>query len=423
MENGMRTNQAKGRTRNFKRFALLLSIVPALTMVSLSPAEKGDQPIALDIYLAEQARKPEVRRQVEERFQRPFHQITAEQYATYMEGLNLDRDEDLFEWSHVTGIPIVALRKTSFFFRMNLHLMEDMDAAEQLRPQIAYKYKTFYDEITGQIYLRDDSGATPMLRILPDDLLTQTDRIGRYWHYRNFMDSEIDYEVIGPYLIRLGDVPYRDALGEWIREMPLSIIKTYRGKAIYVTNVPGRSFSTTMPVSNTVYKLHIGLKTGIWIETRSDGIKGTRINFNHELGHVFDYVVLQGGYGGFRDSHQFPEFRGLLTEKENIFGAKDELVPNTPFGYISNYAKMNAQESYAAHFGAYIDDKEHFRAMAETEAAQGHPELMRKYQFMEKMMEKTPTRMVRLSREFLEKEASENQQVVGSNRSLGSDPL
>ena len=124
------------------------------------------------------------------------------------------------------------------------------------------------------------------------------------------MDSEINYEVIGPYLIHFNDLPYCTALGEWIRSIPLNTVKAYRGKAIYLTNVQGRSFSTTMPVSNTTYKLHTGLKTGVWIEMRSDGNAGTAKNFIHELGHVFDYVVLGGGYGSYRDNYQFPEFRG-----------------------------------------------------------------------------------------------------------------
>jgi len=47
--------------------------------------------------------------------------------------------------------------------------------------------------------------------------------------------------------------------------------------------------------------------------------------------------------------------------------------------------------------------------MAEKEAAEGHPELMRKYKFMEKMMEQTSPRMIRLSKGFLEQEAAKSQ--------------
>jgi hypothetical protein len=416
MEDGMHVNRAgmendvaKGRVRRFKRVAFFMLPVPVLALVLLPLVMNGDQPAALKVYQAEQARKPTVRRQAEQIFHGPFQQITGEQYATFMKGLNLDRDEDLFQWSQVTDIPVVALRKTSFFFRTNLHLMEDIDAAEQLSRRTAYKYKTLYDEKTGKIYLQDESGASVALRDLPRKLLMQKEWAGRFWHYRNFVDSAINYEAVGPFLIRFGDLPYRDALGDWIRKIPLNIVKTYRGKAIYLTNVPGRSFATTMPVSNTVYELHIGLMTGVWIYISRGGNERTEKNFIHEFGHVFDYVVLKGGYGNFRDNHQFPAFRNLFPEKQRVFGVRDDKVPDTPFGYITNYAKTNAQESFAEHFRAFILERDDFRTKADAEAAEGHPELMRKYRFMEKMMEDTSTRMVRLSTAFLEKETREKQ--------------
>ena len=46
-----------------------------------------------------------VRRHLEDTFKRPFQQLTREQYAIFMNGLDFDRDKDLFRWSHVTGIP------------------------------------------------------------------------------------------------------------------------------------------------------------------------------------------------------------------------------------------------------------------------------------------------------------------------------
>lgn len=398
-----------GRTKHFKWISLCMLMTSVLALSLLVLAVNEDRPIPSKIYLTEQARKQVVRRQLEEELQGPFQQITHKQYATFMEGLNFDRDEDLFQWSHVTNIPVLALRKSSSFFRMNLHLMEDSNAAEQLSRSTSYKYKTYYDEKTGKIDLQDESGTSLKLRAIPDNLIMTSDRVGNYWYFQNFVDSQINYRVIEPYLIRFGDLPYRNALGEWIRKIPLNIVKAYSGKAIYFTSVQGRSFSTTMPVSNDIYKLHTGLKTGVWIEIRSDGNAGTEKNFIHEFGHVFDYVVLKGGYGNYRDSYQFPEFRKLMAEKQKVFGEKDDKVLNTPFGYISNYAKTNAQESFAEHFRAFIGEREHFKAKAEKEAIEGHTELMRKYQFMKKMMEETSTREVRLSRAFLEEEAREEQ--------------
>jgi len=106
---------AKGRARLFKRLALLLVIFTALVPAPLGSAEKGIEQSALEVYLEEQASKPAVRQQLELRFRRPFERITQDQYAAFMKGLDLNNDEDMFHWSHVTDIPIVALRKSSFF--------------------------------------------------------------------------------------------------------------------------------------------------------------------------------------------------------------------------------------------------------------------------------------------------------------------
>ena len=88
--------------------------------------------------------------------------------------------------------------------------------------------------------------------------------------------------------------------------------------------------------------------------------------------------------------------------KENIFGVQDDKVPQTDWGYITRYSRTNAQESFADHFRAFVTEKQKFHAKAEKELAEGHDELMRKYKFMETMLEKTPTTMTRLSPEYLQ---------------------
>ena len=98
---------------------------------------------------------------------------------------------------------------------------------------------------------------------------------------------------------------------------------------------------------------------------------------------------------------QFPEFRKQQAEKEAIFGIGDDKVPQTSYGYVSRYARVNAQESFAEHFRAYILEGEWFLNLAEKEAWEGHPELMEKYLFMERLVEYTPPSMVRLSSEYL----------------------
>ncbi len=60
---------AKGLPRHFKRLALPLAIIPALTLLLVAFAENGVQPNAVEVYLAEQARKPVVRRQLSSDFE------------------------------------------------------------------------------------------------------------------------------------------------------------------------------------------------------------------------------------------------------------------------------------------------------------------------------------------------------------------
>ena len=62
-------------------------------------------------------------------------------------------------------------------------------------------------------------------------------------------------------------------------------------------------------------------------------------------------------------------------------------MPQTPYGYISRYARANAQESFAEHFRAYILEREKFLDLARNEESQGHPELMEKFRFMEHLLE------------------------------------
>jgi len=363
------------------------------------------QGVALKEYLARHAEKDAVISKVDKQLGKPFHEFTNQDYATFMAGLDLDRDEDVWKWSHVTGIPVLALYKTSRFFRVNAHLLEDVESAFRMNSRQLYQLKTSYDKETGQILVKDASGKALPTRRTPEGTMRATARTGRFWYLEGFAEARIVYEVLAPCLIPFRDLGHRDAIGGWIRSLPLSVVQVYRGKGIYFTTLRGRSFAPTMPVSNTTYRSHAGLQTGLYVEMRNDGPKGTGQNFVHEFGHVLDYVVLKGGYGGYRAPHQFQEFRKLMPEKEYVFGIRDDRVPQTPYGYISRYSKANAQESFAEHFRAYILEKEKFLEQARKEESGGHPELMEKFRFMEKLLDRTPTTMHRLSAEWMTKEA------------------
>ncbi len=356
-------------------------------------------------YLEQRAGREEVVARVERRFGKPFHEFTREDYAQYLSTLDLERDEDVLEWSHVTRIPVLALARTSSFFSSNTHLLEDVEAALRMTARESYTLKTEVDGESRTPVVRDAAGEVLPLRALPEGILQPTGRTEGFWHFEDFRAARTVHEVLAPYLLRLEDLPYRDALGGWLRTLPLSVVQVYRGKGLYFTPLPGRSYAPTMPCSNTTYKSNVGMQTGLWVEIRSGPLEGTAQNFVHEFGHIVDYVILKGGYGSYRAPHQFPEFRKLLPDKQRVFGVRDDKVPRTPYGYVSRYAATNAQESFAEHFRAYITERDAFHRKAEEEATAGHPELMQKYHFMQRLVDGTPTTMRRLSPGFLAQDA------------------
>ncbi|MHC4934381.1 MAG: hypothetical protein ACYTGV_19585, partial [Planctomycetota bacterium] len=303
-------------------------------------------------YLARFAERDAAVARVTKRFGKPFHEFTRRDYAAWLGGLDLGRDADLWEWSHVTGIPVLALCRTSSFFSSNTHLLADVQAALRMTARESYALKTEVEKTTGLPVVKAPSGAALPLRDLPEGILLRTARTRSFWHYEGFREARTVPEVLAPYLLPFGDLPYRDAIDGWIRMLPLSVVQIYRGKGIYFTPLRGRSFAPTMPASNTTYKSNVGMQTGLWVEIRSGPLAGTAENFVHEFGHIVDYVILKGGYGSYRAPHQFPELRKLLPEKQRVFGIRDDEVPRTPWGYVSRYAMTNAQESFAEHFRA-----------------------------------------------------------------------
>ena len=74
--------------------------------------ERGERQVRQEAVLAEylerQSECEATIARVAKRFGKPFHEFTREDYATYMAGLDLDEDAGLWEWSHVSGIPVLA---------------------------------------------------------------------------------------------------------------------------------------------------------------------------------------------------------------------------------------------------------------------------------------------------------------------------
>jgi hypothetical protein len=349
-------------------------------------------------YLVQQGRRDAVVEEVEKQFAKSFPDFTPEDYSRFMQTLDLSRDDDLWKWSHVTGIPILAVSKSSDFFYVNRHLILNVAEAEKIRSS---DIKASYDETTGVLEVQTTEGREFAIRRVPQGVIRLTERTSGFSHLKNYGKDRIYFEALEPYLVRIRDLEYRDEIGPWIRALPLSVVKVYHGKGIYFTTQTGRSYAVAMPVSNTIYKVFVGLQTGVFIDPRQDGPAGTWQNFVHELGHIMDYVVIKGGYGRYRQPHQFPEFRKAQPEKELVYGKRDDKVPQTTYGYISRYSRANAQESFAEHFRAYILQREEFLYRALKEKAEGHPELMEKFRFMESLLLETSPEMVRLSSEFL----------------------
>jgi len=357
-----------------------------------------DQQEILEEYLFWQNRKEAIARQIKERFAKPFPEFTREDYSSFMNSLDLSRDADLWKWSSVTDIPILAVSRKSGFFYRNRHLLENTAEADAEDLSIA---ETLYERKTNELSVLAENGRKLSIRSIPEGTIRLMERTNGFMHLQDFGEDRIVFEVLQPYLVRLRDLEYRAEIGDWIRRLPLSVVKVYRGKGIYFTTQIGRSYAVAMPVSNSIYEVFAGLQTGVFVDPRRDGLAGTEKNLVHELGHLVDYTVIKGGYGSYRQTHQFPEFRKAQPEKELVFGTRDDKVPQTPYGYISRYAKINAQESFADHFRAYILERQEFLDRARKEESEGHPELMEKFRFMEKLFTTTSQEMVRLSPEFL----------------------
>jgi hypothetical protein len=327
--------------------------------------------------------------------------MTREDYARFMDGLDLNRDDDLWTWSHVTGIPIVALNQKSMFFYCNAHLLEDIDAAVDMPMREVYKLKRGYDVENGQPTLHTADGDPLRLRELPPGTVRSATRTGPFSHDEGFAEPRIVLEALAPYLVKLDMITNRQHIAKGLRALPLSVVKVYLGKAIYLTTEPGRSYAVGMPVGNSAYELFAGMQPGVFVDRNSGPL--TTHNLVHEMGHIIDYTVIKGQYGRYLFPYQFPEYRDMKPEKERVFGKGDDKVPQTDYGYVSRYARTNAQESFAEHFAAYILKKDTMRRQAEEEQSEGHPELMAKYRFLETLLDHTPVTMYRLSPAFVER--------------------
>ena len=267
------------------------------------------------------------------------------------------------------------------------------------RSQESLQLKRGYDHQNGRPTLHTADGRELRLRALPAGTVRLAAKTGRYSHDENYAEPRIVLDALAPYLVALEAIPNRQYIADGIRALPLSVVRAYRGKAICLTTTPGRSYAVGMPISNTVYNGFVGMQPGIFLDRNAGPL--TTHNLVHELGHVIDYTAIAGQYGRYLYPCQFPDFRQTKADKDRVFGRGDDKVPATDHGYVSRYARTNAQESFAEHFAYYILKNEKFLQQDEEERSAGHPELMDKYRFLETLLDR-PVTTYRLSREYVE---------------------
>jgi len=354
---------------------------------------------ALAEYHSRRARRDSVVAAVERQFGKTFAKLSGDEYTRFMDRLDLTSDDDLWTWSHVTGITMVGLTQHSNFFYFNAHLLKDTQAAVRLTYAELSKFRSGYDEASGKPTLVTADGRKPVLREISAGTVRRSAHTGRFLHDEDFAESRTNLDALAPYLVTLDSISNREAIARALRALPLSIVKAYRGKAIYLTTQTGRSYAVGMPVSNSTYVGFVGMQPGVFLDRNRDSL--TMHNLVHEIGHVIDYTAIQGQYGSYLHPYQFPEFRKLKIDKDRTFGKGDDRVPQTTEGYVSEYAKANAQENFAEHFAHFILHREAFLEMAARQQAAGERELMRKFRFLETLLERTPVTTVRLSSAYV----------------------
>jgi hypothetical protein len=392
---------------------LCLALLAALFLIGACVDSKQDKtPTSADVlkvYVDNQKRKSADIKQLMPKIRKAFWKFTEADYKEFMSTLDLNKDPDLLKWGNIVGIPVMGLDNSSLFFQKNAHLLADLEAAKKLAYKDLLNLKAVYDERKDEVQMfeaigKDKSKWKPLkTRKLPKGVIMSTQRSDGYWYFSDFKDSRMSYEVLEPYLVELKSLKFRPHFKQWFESMPLNMVKTMRGTAIYMTTRPGRSYAPTNPVSYGGTPSSVGMKVGVYVDRRNDSAKGTSLNFIHEFGHIFDYVILKGGYGSYRHPYQYTELRKLLSEKRRVFGKGDDKVPNTSYGYMSRYSKTNAQECVAVHFRFYILNREEFLTKAEKEKEEGHPELMQKFRFMETALSKSPINTQNLSVVYLKK--------------------
>ena len=194
--------------------------------------------------------------------------------------------------------------------------------------------------------------------------LVGTNKGTNYLYYNGF-DPQTDS-------IDWRDVPRVLIAANALYTIPENIIEVMRGKTIYFSNQPGRSY--TVLSSFPDYNILEGMNRGIILE---QGINAhTTI---HEVGHVVDYHSIQGIY---------VDKQNIFSESKNdririfaVNGTFDYATGATPAGYITAYSTSNDAENFAENFAYFITRPDEYKFRVESD-----PLLADEYEFLVRIL-------------------------------------
>ncbi len=305
--------------------------------------------------------------------------MTEAQYAAFLGSLDLATDDGLMTWAMATGMSIVALTRSSDFFYYDAHVLDPTVARTMTYRDYSTMTRTL-DPATRQLSFTDKAGVPLRARTLELGAIHALERTGSVQYMAGGGEHRLHWPTLTPWVAPLSAVPNRADIAATLASMPLFLVKTLRGKAIYLSTASGRSYAVTMPVSNDVYALFAGMMPGAFFEANSP--TQTRETLVHELCHVLDHTVLDDRYGSVLHPYRYPALVALGAERDALFEPRPASKTK---GFVSTYATTNAQEDFAEHCRAYARDKAGFTAKAQAEAGQGSTLLASKLAFMEKV--------------------------------------
>lgn len=185
-------------------------------------------------------------------------------------------------------------------------------------------------------------------------------------YYKEHAPLDIAYELLKDNIIRLSEISNVQYVLQALKVLPLNIVNSMRGKAIYLSSQEGPSMNIAMTTQNAPVATYPGLISGIFIERHPKGSIMTMRNIVHEIGHLIDQTMIRSfvefeGIKTIPFRFQSSNFLKLQDERNIIFPSHDKklILESQQFrkgseGYITGYAEQDDLEDFAEHFRAYF---------------------------------------------------------------------